>query len=150
MVPIITCNPWNPVPKKKHVPKTPSLIVKDETLYSIAWNNVKTAANITVAIEPYKDPVLFPWIKEWWAYVIVAPLDNNITVLSKGNSKGFIGSIPIGGHCPPNSTVGVKALWKKAQNIAIKNNASETINKITPKFNPFCTAKVWLPKKVPH
>jgi len=70
-------------------------------------------------------------------------------VFNNGNSKGFTGSIPIGGHCPPNSIVGVKALWKKAQNIAKKNKASDTINKITPKFNPFCTAKVWLPKKVP-
>jgi hypothetical protein len=31
----------------------------------------------------------------------------------------------------------------------MKNNASDTINKITPKFNPFCTANVWLPKYVP-
>jgi hypothetical protein len=31
----------------------------------------------------------------------------------------------------------------------MKNKASETINKITPKFNPFCTARVWSPKKVP-
>jgi hypothetical protein len=67
-------------------------------------------------------------------------------VFNKGNSKGFTGSIPIGGHWLPNSTVGVKALWKKAQNIAKKNITSDTINKITPKFNPFCTAKVWLPK----
>jgi hypothetical protein len=40
----------------------------------------------------------------------VAPLDNNITVFNKGNSKGFTGSIPIGGHWAPNSTVGVNAL----------------------------------------
>jgi len=39
-------------------------------------------------------------------------------------------------------------LWKKAQNIAKKNNASETIKSIIPKFNPFCTARVWSPKKV--
>jgi hypothetical protein len=31
----VIINPWKPVPKKKHVPKAPSLIVKDETLYSI-------------------------------------------------------------------------------------------------------------------
>ena len=30
-----------------------------------------------------------------------------------------------------------------------EKQASETINNITPKFNPFCTAKVWLPKYVP-
>jgi len=63
-----------------------------------------------VAIDPFKLPFLFPFIKEWCAYVIVAPLDNNITVFNKGNSKGFIGSIPKGGHWVPNSTVGVKAL----------------------------------------
>ena len=33
--------------------------------------------------------------------------------------------------------------------MATKNKASDTINKITPKFNPFWTDKVWLPKKVP-
>jgi hypothetical protein len=31
----------------------------------------------------------------------------------------------------------------------MKNKASETINKIIPKFNPFCTANVWFPKYVP-
>jgi hypothetical protein len=39
---------------------------------------VKITANNMVAIEPYKAPFLLPWIKEWWAYVTVAPLDNNI------------------------------------------------------------------------
>jgi len=81
-------------------------------------------------------------------YFRQTPDDNNITVLSKGNSKGLIASIPIGGHWAPNSTVGDKAEWKNAQNIAKKNSASDTINKATPIFNPFCTAKVWLPKYV--
>jgi hypothetical protein len=90
-----------------------------------------------VYIDPYKVPFLAFFIRAWCAKVTVAPLDNNITVFNKGNSKGLIGSIPIGGHCAPNSTVGVNALWKKAQKIAIKNKASETINKINPKFNPF-------------
>jgi hypothetical protein len=61
---MITCNPWKPVPKKKHVPKTPSLIVKEDTLYSITWKPVKTIAKITVKIDPYKAPALFPCIKE--------------------------------------------------------------------------------------
>jgi hypothetical protein len=38
--------------------------------------------------------------------------------------------------------VGDKALWKKAQNIAKKNNTSDTINNPTPIFKPLCTAKV--------
>jgi hypothetical protein len=63
-------------------------------------------------------------------------------VLSKGNSKAFIASIPIGGHCAPNSTVGDNALWKYVQNIAKKNKASDKINKATPIFKPLCTAKV--------
>jgi len=50
--------------KKKHEPKVPSLIVKDETLYSNPWKPVKIRAKITVAIEPYRDPFLSPLIKE--------------------------------------------------------------------------------------
>jgi len=123
--------------------------VKEETVYSIPWKPVNTIANNTVATSPYKEPPLFPCIKEWWANVTVTPDDNKITVLSNGNSKGLIASIPIGGHWAPNSTVGDKALWKNAQNIAKKNNASDTINKATPIFKPLWTANVWLPKYVP-
>jgi len=72
--------------------------VKDDTLYSIPWNTVKIKANNTVATEPYNAPFLSPCINEWCAYVIVAPLDNKITVFNNGSSKGFIGSIPRGGH----------------------------------------------------
>lgn len=68
------------------------------------------------------------------------------TVFNKGSSKGLIALIPNGGHWAPNSTVGDKALWKNAQKIAKKNNASEAINKATPKFRPRWTAAVWLPK----
>jgi len=57
-------------------------------------------------------------------------------------------SIPIGGQWAPISIVGDKALWKNAQKIAKKNNASETINKATPMFKPLWTARVWLPKYV--
>ena len=45
--------------------------------------------------------------------------------------------------------MGDNALWKNAQKIAKKNNASDTINKPTPMFKPLCTARVWLPKYVP-
>jgi hypothetical protein len=51
-----------------------------------------------------------PCIKEWWAYVTEAPEDSSKTVFNKGNSKGFIASIPKGGHFAPNSIVGDKAL----------------------------------------
>jgi len=63
-------------------------------------------------------------------------------VLSRGNSKGLIASIPIGGHCAPSSTVGDKALWKKAQKIARKNRASDTMNRATPMLSPLWTANV--------
>lgn len=69
-------------------------------------------------------------------------------MFNKGNSKGLIVSIPSGGHIPPNSTVGDNALWKNVQNIATKNNASETIKSATPIFKPLWTAAVWLPKYV--
>jgi hypothetical protein len=74
--------------------------------------------------------------------VIVTPDASNSTVLSSGNSNALIASIPIGGHCAPNSTVGDNALWKYAQKIAKKNKASDTINSATPMFKPFCTARV--------
>ena len=101
-----------------------------------------------VYTKPYKAPLLFPCIKEWWQYVTVTPEDNKITVFNKGNSKGLIDSIPKGGHLAPNSTVGDNALWKKDQKIAKKNNASEIINKATPIFIPLCTARVWFPRYV--
>jgi len=61
----------------------------------------------------------------------------------------LIASTPNGGQLAPSSTVGASALWKKAQNIATKNITSEIINNITPRFNPFWTAAVWLPNSVP-
>lgn len=119
--------------------------MKEETEYSTAWNKVKITAKTVVDTKPYRVPALLPCISEWWAYVTVTPDDSNNTVFNKGNSKGFIASIPIGGHWAPNSIVGDKALWKKAQKIAKKNKPSDTINNATPIFIPFCTAKVWFP-----
>jgi hypothetical protein len=72
----------------------------------------------------------------------VNPDESNKTVFKRGNSKGFTESIPLGGHCAPISTGGERALWKKAQNILRKNNASLTMNKVTPIFKPLCTAIV--------
>jgi hypothetical protein len=92
--------------------------------------------------KPYKALLLFPLIKKWCPYVTVNPEESNITVLTNGNSKGSIASIPIGGHIAPNSTAGERALWKNVQNMAKKNKASDTINNATPRFNPLCTARV--------
>lgn len=65
-----------------------------------------------VRIIPSNTPFRLPWISEWCAYVTVAPDDNKIIVFSKGISNGLSGSIPAGGQCAPNSTVGARALWK--------------------------------------
>jgi len=123
--------------------------VKDETEYSTPWKAVNITANVVVNTKAYSDALLFPWINEWWAYVTVTPDDNKITVFNKGNSKGLIASIPIGGHIAPNSTVGESALWKNVQNMATKNRASDTINNATPILSPLWTAKVWFPIYVP-
>lgn len=55
----------------------------------------------------------------------------------------------IGGHIFPNSIVGERLLWKKAQKKLIKKNTSEIINKIIPHRKPNVTGKVWSPWKVP-
>jgi hypothetical protein len=116
--------------------------VNDDTEYSTPCNAVKIVASIIVYNKPYKALPLCPLIKKWCAYVTVNPEASKRTVLINGNSKGSIDSIPIGGHIAPNSTVGERALWKNAQNIAKKNKSSDTINKATPRFNNICTDKV--------
>jgi len=70
-------------------------------------------------------------------------------VFSSGISYGDSGSIPCGGQCEPSSTVGARALWKKAQNRDRKKNTSLTMNRATPSVSPFCTANVWLPRYAP-
>jgi hypothetical protein len=123
--------------------------VNDATLYSNPWRQVNTTAKKTVITKAYNPAFLSPLINEWCEYVTVTPDDRSIIVFNKGNSKGFIDSIPKGGHFAPNSIVGDNALWKKAQKIAKKNNTSDIINNATPMFKPLCTANVWLPRYVP-
>jgi hypothetical protein len=64
IVPIITCNPWNPVPKKKVDPYTLSLIVKDDTEYSTYCNVVNIKAANTVKNAPNKPSILAPFNKK--------------------------------------------------------------------------------------
>ena len=120
-------------------------MVKEEFKYSTPCKTVKTKAKIVVITNPYKAPILLPFIIQWWAKVTVIPEHNNNIVLYKGNSNGLIGSIPLGDQRAPNSNIGDIEPWKKVQKIAKKNKASLTINKPTPIFKPLCTAKVWLP-----
>jgi hypothetical protein len=144
VVPIIICKPWKPVAKKKHEPKIPSAKVNGENLYSKACKEVKNKANIKVII---KGTIILVFvslaIRFWWHQVNEAPEDNNIKVLAKGTSQGFSASKPLGGHNEPNSILGDNEEWKKAQNIEIKKNTSDTINNINPIFIPFCTRLVW-------
>lgn len=52
--PIITWNPWKPVPKKKQDPKIPSDIVNALAKYSTACKTVKNIASTTVKSKPFK------------------------------------------------------------------------------------------------
>lgn len=78
-------------------------------------------------------------IKLWWAQVTVTPEVNKIIVFNKGIWKGLNGIIFFGGQIIPNSIVGAKLLWKKAQKNEIKKKISEIINKIIPHRNPIVT-----------
>jgi hypothetical protein len=53
-----------------------------------------------------------------------------------------MGCIPAGGQLQPNSTVGAKALSKKAQKIERKKKTSDTIKRIIPNMRPCCTRMV--------
>jgi hypothetical protein len=114
--------------------------------YSYNWHNVKTIPNDIVIIKAFItscraffDP---PIIKARCAQVTLTPEDNNITVFNKGKPQGFKTSIPAGGQIQPIATEGAKLQWKKAQKKPKKNITSETINKIIPARNPFCTLSV--------
>jgi len=50
-----------------------------------------------------------------------------------------MGSIPIGGQTFPNSMLGTKLEWNKAQKKAINRNISLTINNENPTFIPLLT-----------
>ena len=82
------------------------------------------------------------------AQVTEHPLESKITVLSKGTSNGLIGTMPVGGHTLPSSTLGLKEEWKKAQKNAKKNATSEEINSIIPSRIPFSTFLVCFPWNV--
>ena len=50
-----------------------------------------------------------------------------------------------GGQRDPKSLPGLRLLWKKPQNQALKNKTSLKINKIIPHFKPSRTSKLWNP-----
>lgn len=103
---------------------------------------------VIVLDKPLNASLKFLFKIEWWDQVIVIPEDNKIVVFNKGILNGLKGWINLGGHIDPNSTLGERLLWKKAQKKAVKNKISEIINKIIPHFIFLKTIIVWLPWKV--
>ena len=61
---------------------------------------------------------------------------------------GFMGLIPVGGHCPPSSGVGARLEWRKAQRKPRKKDTSDVMNRIIPYRRLFCTWSVWWPWNV--
>jgi len=57
-------------------------------------------------------------------------------------------SIPVGGQQVPNSIVGERLLWKKAQKKAKKNKTSEVMKRIIPHRRPAPTWEVCWPSYV--
>lgn len=66
----------------------------------------------------------------------VTPEARRTAVFRRGTANGFKGHNPVGGQAQPNSIVGARLLWKKAQKKALKNIISDVINKIIPHSNP--------------
>ena len=69
-------------------------------------------------------------------------------MFNRGTPQGEKGIIPIGGHWLPNSILGAKLAWKKAQKRK-KKNISKIINNTIPDWRPSVTIFVWSPWKDP-
>ena len=85
---------------------------------------MKKIPNTKVKANPTRAFFLSPLITAWWDQVAVAPEDNNTAVFNRGTSKGFMASIPTGGHIDPISIVGPKEEWKNAQKNEKKKQTS--------------------------
>ena len=83
----------------------------------------------------------------WWAHVTVTPDASRTAVFNRGTLNGFRGQTPEGGQLMPNSIVGARLLWKKAQKKALKNITSEVMKRIIPHSNPRWTFSVCAPEK---
>lgn len=75
----------------------------------------------------------------------MAPEASRTVVFRRGTWKGLRGSIPVGGQHVPNSAVGAKLLWKKAQKKAKKKRTSDVINRAIPHRRPVMVGMVWFP-----
>ena len=77
-----------------------------------------------------------PLKRAWCLHVRVMPEVRRMEVFTRGRAKGWMGSIPTGGHVQPISGVGFNALWKNAQKKPKKNMASEMRKRRKPKRSP--------------
>jgi len=89
------------------------------------------------------------WWNDLWDHVTLIPDASKIIVFNRGTPQGEKGIIPIGGHWLPNSILGAKLAWKKAQKKERKKNTSEIINNTIPDWRPSVTIFVWSPWKDP-
>jgi len=127
----------------------PSFIVNGAVAYSNPCRAVKIIAKIIVIHNAYIACCFWPKTITWCAQVTEAPELNNKIVFKRGISHGFNVVKYAGGQIPPIAGLGLKLEWKNAQKNAKKNIISETINKITPIFNPCWTVFVCCPSYVP-
>ena len=132
VVPIRTCNPWNPVAMKNVDPNTESPRVYGASIYSIACRPENRAPRYTVTAIAAMLFDLFDRISSWCAHVIEIPDEIRIRVFRRGTFIGLKGTMVWGGHICPSSTVGEILLWKNAQKNAEKNKTSDVMNKIIP------------------
>jgi len=131
-VPTRTCKPWKPVATKNVLPKEESEMVKGASTYSSSWINVKYTPNKIVIIRDWDALEKLPSIRAWCAHVTLTPEERRIIVFIKGTFQGLNASTPIGGQEQPNSILGERLLWKKAQKKEKKNITSEVTKSILP------------------
>jgi hypothetical protein len=67
----------------------------------------------------------------------VIPEARRTVVFRSGTWNGSIALIPSGGQIAPNSKLGERLLWKKAQKNEKKNKTSEVMNSTIPQRRPF-------------
>jgi len=112
VVPIITCNPWNPVAIKKVDPYDASAIENSAWIYSIAWSrekyNPKKQVSPSIRLAFFK---LFEIIK-WWDHVTVTPDLTKMIVLRSGTFIGLKVLMRGGGQDCPISNIGLILEWK--------------------------------------
>jgi len=147
IVPMITCNPWKPVAKKKMEPYTLSFILNGQWIYSKTWHDVKTTPRTNVMNKPFTAISFCNAIIARWANVNDTPDDNKINVFKNGIPHGFITVIPKGGHIEKIEIAGEILKWKNDQKKKKKNKISDTMKNNIPFRKLFKSTLVWKPER---